>query len=432
MNNYQLATPVAFIIFNRPEIQRKAFEKIREARPTKLFVIADGARPERVGEIDKCRQCRTIVDEVDWECEVMTNFSEVNLGCKDRVSTGLDWVFSLVEEAIILEDDCVPDSSFFRFCEEMLWKYRENEQIMMISGSNFLKEMHREKFSYRFSIFSDIWGWATWKRAWKHYDIEMKQWPRFHQEGVLYDLMPAFYAKIWEETLQHVYQDKINSWAYRWTFAGFLKKGLSVAPNVNLVSNIGFTEEATHTKNADILYANMKANCIEFPLKHPYAIQPCRQADVREMKVIYYEIRKISVYTYVRRRASFRRAIKNLICQYVENREIVVFAAGADGIKAYQFLRDAQLKIKCIVDNSKSKQGKEIDGIPIHSPSVLYKDKGNILVLIASSKNVQDIEKELIDKGLKQNKDYYIFNKLIDVMIKEYIYTVFLKKYDRV
>ena len=182
-----MKTPVAFIIFNRPDTTKRVFEAIRQAKPPKLFVIADGSRSDRLGEAEKCAATRAIIDGVDWECEILTNYSDVNLGCKIRVSSGLDWVFSEVEEAIILEDDCLPHPSFFAFCEELLEKYRNDSRIMQICGSNVLKDQVNIDDSYYFSKYGPIWGWASWRRAWQEYDVDMKLWAEVKKRKLYYD-----------------------------------------------------------------------------------------------------------------------------------------------------------------------------------------------------------------------------------------------------
>src|SRR5512139_3287315 len=176
MSDWQLKTPVAFIIFNRPDTAERVFAEIAKARPPKLLVVADGPRANRSGEAEKCAATRAIIDRVDWDCEVLTNFSDTNLGCKNRVSSGIDWVFEQVPEAIILEDDCLPHPTFFRFCEELLERYRDDERIGMISGDNFQLGQKRTDASYYFSRYNHIWGWASWRRAWRHYDREASAW----------------------------------------------------------------------------------------------------------------------------------------------------------------------------------------------------------------------------------------------------------------
>ena len=283
-----METPVAFLIFNRPDTTEKVFEAIRQARPPKLLVVADGARSDRPGEAEKCRATRAIIDRVDWECEVLTNYSDVNLGCKMRVSSGLDWVFNQVEEAIILEDDCLPDPSFFLFCEKLLNYYREDERIMVISGDNFQFGRKRGGYSYYFSRYNHCWGWATWKRAWQHYDIEMKLWQQIRDENLLeYILKKPKAIECWKQIFQATYDEKINSWAYRWTFACWIQNGLTILPNVNLVSNIGFGTEATHTTIDNNPFANIPRQKTIFPLQHPpYIIRDAR-ADEFTQKTLF-------------------------------------------------------------------------------------------------------------------------------------------------
>ena len=241
-----LSTPIAFIIFNRPDLTEIVFEAIRQAKPKKLLVVADGPRFPQ--EADKCEKSRSVIQKIDWECELLTNYSEINLGCKLRVSSGLDWVFSEVEEAIILEDDCVPAPSFFKFCETLLARYRQDERIMMISGDNFQKGHKRTDYSYYFSKYAHIWGWASWRRAWQHYDVEMKTWPEYNKLGIIDSFCENKYEKkYWTDIFNLTFDGSINTWDYQWTYACWSQNGLSILPNANLVSNIGFRADATHT-----------------------------------------------------------------------------------------------------------------------------------------------------------------------------------------
>jgi len=274
-----MKSPVAFLIFNRPDTTQTVFDVIRQAKPSKLLVVADGPRADRPGEADKCAAARAIIDEVDWDCEVLKDYSDVNMGCKLRVSSGLDWVFKTVEEAIILEDDCVPHLTFFRFCEELLEKYQDDKRIMAISGNNFQFGRRRTEYSYYFSRYNHCWGWASWRRAWQYYDVEMKLWPKIRDNDGLKDLLLDFHSvKYWTKIFQSTYEERINSWAYRWTFACWIQSGLSILPNVNLVTNIGFSIEATHTKKSNRL-AEMPIEPISFPLKHTSIVMPNMQAD---------------------------------------------------------------------------------------------------------------------------------------------------------
>jgi hypothetical protein len=269
MAEFQLKTPIVFIIFNRPDTTVKVFEAIRAAKPSKLLVIADGPRVGRTDDNEKCEAARAIIDRVDWPCEVLKNYSDINLGCAKRVSSGLNWVFANEEEAIILEDDCIPDPTFFRFCQELLSYYRNDERIMVISGNNFQFGHKRTKDSYYFSRYNHCWGWATWKRAWQYFDFEMSSWPYVRDNQWLIDILGnSEAAENWKNTFQAVFEHKLNSWAIRWTFACWLQSGLAVLPNVNLVSNIGFDTDATHTVQTSI-FDSMPVEAMKFPLQHP-------------------------------------------------------------------------------------------------------------------------------------------------------------------
>ncbi len=185
--SYRCKSPVAFLVFNRPETTRKVFAEIARTRPPKLLVVADGPRRDQPGESDRCAEVRRIIEGVDWDCEVLTNYAEENMGCERRVSSGIDWVFANVDEAIFLEDDCLPHPSFFRFCDEMLKRFRNNDKIMTICGDNFQFGSRPSSFSYYFSRYCHIWGWASWRRAWNFYDVRISHWPELKKSGWLDD-----------------------------------------------------------------------------------------------------------------------------------------------------------------------------------------------------------------------------------------------------
>jgi hypothetical protein len=257
------------LVFNRPNVTQRVFEVVRSCKPSQLYLIADGPRQHIEGEGQSCAEVRAIIENINWPCTVRKNYADKNLGCKLRVSSGLDWVFSEVEEAIILEDDCLPDMSFFRFCEDMLARYRNDDRIGHISGDNFQFEKQRTASSYYFSHHSHVWGWATWRRAWKDYDLSMSRWPLIRNGGWLNDLlMDRRIVSYWENIYNLVYEDKIPSWAYRWNFCNLINGRLSIIPHVNLVTNIGFGDLATNTKRADKT-SDIRSCPIEFPLVHP-------------------------------------------------------------------------------------------------------------------------------------------------------------------
>ncbi len=264
-----MKTPVVFLIYKRPDTTERVFETIRQAKPSKLFVVADGPRAEQTRESEQCAAARAIIEQVDWNCEVFKNYSDVNLGCKQCVSNGLDWVFNTVEEAIILEDDCRADPTFFPFCEELLDYYREDMRVMAISGVNFQFGRQRTEYSYYFSGYPHCWGWATWRRAWQCYDRDMKLWPEIRDGGWLKDLLSdSSTVSCWKKPFQANYDEQIDSWAYRWLFSCWIQNGLAILPNVNLVSNIGFDKNATHT-TVKSNFTNVARKKMIFPLQHP-------------------------------------------------------------------------------------------------------------------------------------------------------------------
>jgi hypothetical protein len=271
-----LSTPVALFIFNRPNLTEIVFDAIRQAKPKKLLVVADGPRfPE---EAEKCKQARAVIERVDWDCEVLTNFSEKNLGCNRRVSSGLDWVFSQVEEAIILEDDCLPAPSFFNFCQTLLERYRDDERVMHISGNNFQSGQSKTEYSYYFSKYIHIWGWASWRRAWKHYDVNIKTWSKYKSLGLIPSICEDLYEqKYWTDIFERVSSGAVDTWDYQWVYTCWSQNGLSILPDSNLVSNIGFGLDATHV-SAESPWARLPVTDI-WEIQHPLFIFRNKVAD---------------------------------------------------------------------------------------------------------------------------------------------------------
>ena len=274
-----LATPVAFIIFNRPDLTERTFQAIRQAQPRKLLVVADGPRLDRPNEAEKCAAARSVIDQVDWKCEVLTNYSNTNLGCKRRVSSGIDWVFSEVEEAIILEDDCLPTQSFFQFCQVILERYRHDDRVSMIGGTNYQQELSRTSYSYYFSKYAHVWGWATWRRAWKNYDVDMKTWTECKQHNLLQAIFHDVYEqRYWNDKFDEVHAGGIDTWDYQWLYTCFSQNRLSIVPNQNLISNLGFGADATHSLG-DSPWANLPTYDI-WEINHPQLITRNYGADL--------------------------------------------------------------------------------------------------------------------------------------------------------
>jgi len=267
-----MKTPVIFIIFNRPDLTRRSFAAIRQAQPETLIVVADGPRSHRPGEAGQCAATRDIIDQVDWPCQVIKEYADVNLGCKNRVASGITAAFQRVDRAIILEDDCLPEPTFFTFCETMLDYYATNEQVMAVSGNNFLFKRSTDiQDSYYFSQYVNIWGWATWKRAWDKYDVTMSDWPIVRDQHL--------FNQVWTKRFDLAHANKIDTWDIQWTYTCLRHHGLTVVPKHNLVSNVGFARpDATHTKVKTIV-AEMDTQPMIFPLQHPTIIAPNTQAD---------------------------------------------------------------------------------------------------------------------------------------------------------
>lgn len=273
-------TPILFIIFNRPNTTIQVFNEIRKIKPAKLYVVSDGPRANKPGEKEICNETKKIIDLVDWECEVFKNYSETNLGCKTRVSSGIDWFFENEERGIILEDDCLPNSSFFRFCEEMLELYKNEEKVGMVSGNNFQFGKVQNEYSYYFSRYTHIWGWATWRRAWKKYDANIKNWPKVKKDRTLNNIFnnkkDTYY---WSSIFNDVYNNRIDTWDYQWSYVCFINNYLSVMSSSNLISNIGFGQtDSTHTKRIS-KFSNMETSELSFPFRIPPEIVRSVESD---------------------------------------------------------------------------------------------------------------------------------------------------------
>lgn len=270
--------PVVLFVFNRPHLTTQTFERIRQARPRRLFVVADGPRVGYPDDRELCRATRRIVSSPDWECELRTCFAEENHGNGQRMSSGLDWVFQQCEEAIVLEDDCVPNRSFFTFCTTLLTYYRDDNRVMHISGDNFQDGIRRGMGSYFFSRYSLSWGWASWARAWRQYDFTMRDWPAARDEGWLRSFLddPAE-IRYWTTIFERLYRGLIDTWDYQWLFACWRHNGLSIQPNANLVSNVGAGPDATHHKAP---HSTIGIPTLELKeLLHPGMVRRDRRAD---------------------------------------------------------------------------------------------------------------------------------------------------------
>jgi hypothetical protein len=237
--------------FNRPHLLRRVIGSLRAIEPPSLYLAVDGPRTSHVMDAELCSQSERLVEEIDWECDIHTKIETENLGCRRAVSSAISWFLSTNDFGVILEDDCVPHPDFFRFCAEMNDRFADNECVGTVSGNWFLGTRWRNDSDYVFSRYPLIWGWATWNRAWAHYDDEMDHWPQLRETDWLLGIANGHddSARYWTDIFDRCYRGEVDSWAYRWTYSSWRSGLMSVTPTKNLVSNIGFGEDATHTRD---------------------------------------------------------------------------------------------------------------------------------------------------------------------------------------
>lgn len=285
---FQLETSVVFLVFNRPEHTQRVFGEIRRARPPRLYVVGDGPRADRPDDVSRVNEVREIIARgVDWPCAVHTNYAERNLGCGRRVSSGLDWVFAQEQEAIVLEDDCLPDPTFFRFCAELLARYRDDMRIAQIAGCSFQEQVQGGLPSYYFSRYPHCWGWATWRRAWRLYDHSMQAWQSDRGGDWFAEYVKdREERKYWEKRFDDTLRGKMDSWAYRWTIAVWRERCSGILPYRNLVANIGIGTGSTHTDGSDRMGPQPLAPML-FPLAHPTGFERDTTADDRTGRLMF-------------------------------------------------------------------------------------------------------------------------------------------------
>lgn len=300
MKKNKFNTPILFIVFNRPDTTKSVFETIRKIKPKELFIASDGPRVDRIGEDKLCNKVRKITEKIDWTCKVHRLYRNSNLGCGKSVSGAINWFFKNVEQGIILEDDCVPNISFFYFCEQMLNKYRNNTRVMHISGDNYQPKIYSEMESYYFSIYPNIWGWATWRRAWEKYSFDMRNFNIARILNFAHKVGIVEFA-YWICNFTLVKFKLLDTWDYQWIHTLIENNACSIIPNRNLVKNIGFDSRATHTK-AD-LKIDFSTKEISFPLIHPEKVLIDKIKDKYTSKKIFhinllmvlYQIFKITI-----------------------------------------------------------------------------------------------------------------------------------------
>lgn len=274
-------TPVVLLTFNRPTLTQRVWDVVCQLQPETLVIVSDGPRDGNAADSAQVAEVRRIMADVPWPCHVIRDYAAVNMGLRRRVSSGLDSVFAQFERAIILEDDCLPALSFFAFCEELLDRYADDRRVHSICGTNFQRGQQRTPYSYYFSHRHHVWGWATWRRAWSHFDLAMTRWPEFvAQNGMALVTDDDYEASYWTQLFQQTYDGKVETWAYPWAFSCLTQSAYCIRPNRNLITNIGGFVDSTHPGPSARLH-DLPLEEIG-PLGHPPMVLRHREADMFE------------------------------------------------------------------------------------------------------------------------------------------------------
>jgi hypothetical protein len=279
MSNYKVQSPVLFIIFKRPDTTQQVFDQIKAAQPARLYVAADGPREGHPADAALCAQTRDIIRQVNWPCTVQTLFHDQNLGSMRAPVAAINWFFGQEEEGIILEDDCVPHNSFFYFCDAMLEKYRYDTRMYIVTGTNSQDGQTWGPASYYFSQHSSIWGWASWRRVWQHYDVDLRAYHAAEVKPQLRKIFSdPFLVDIWAGIFDDMKAHRVQAWDHQLQLITLFENGLCITPNVNLISNIGFGENATHTLWKESHNANRPVSALT-SITHPKYVIPEKDAD---------------------------------------------------------------------------------------------------------------------------------------------------------
>lgn len=268
--------PILILVYNRPDTFKKLIYCLKKIQPKKIYIRGDG--PVNADDVIKINAVKKTILRINWNCKILTNFNKINIGCRGSVSSGIDWFFSTEKMGVILEDDCLPNTSFFKFCEILLKRFRYNKKIYTISGSNFQNKITTDN-DYYFTKYPHCWGWATWARAWKSYDQNLSFWTKWKKTDKWKKYIKlTIEKKYWEKIFNNVLKKKIDSWAYVWTASVWYKNGVAIVPKTSLINNIGFDDRATHTQNSQTKSISNLKN-LKFPLKHPKRIKIDIRAD---------------------------------------------------------------------------------------------------------------------------------------------------------
>ncbi len=285
-----MKSAILFLVFNRPDTTQQVLEAIRGARPPRLYVAADGPRPDREGEAERCAEVRRIATGVDWPCEVKVLFQDMNLGCRLGPVRGIDWFFEHEEEGIILEDDILPLSTFFPYCDELLERFRGEGRVGLVSGSNPISNRFVPPDSYFFSRAIRIWGWASWRRAWQHYDVDMQAWPAWRDQGGLRSISDGsrWFESHWRDLFELSYRGGVDWWSYQWVFACWYHGMVCILPADSQIHNLGFGSDAAHTVMSPPAYMRESVpEPLAFPLRHPPDVQRNPAVDASIARIVH-------------------------------------------------------------------------------------------------------------------------------------------------
>ncbi|MFE5094616.1 hypothetical protein ACFRCI_30770 [Streptomyces sp. NPDC056638] len=269
MNN-GFSTPILYLAYNRPDLTAVTLQRLRELRPTRLFLAADGPRPTPQ-DTARTTAVRTLLDTIDWPCTITRRYAAHNQGCRDGVVSAVTWFFTHTAAGIILEDDCLPHPSFFPYADELLTRYADDPSVMHISATNPLP--YANSSSYHFSRYNRIWGWATWARAWQHHDPAIRSWPEWKAQRAHHPHFPdPAERRLWEDRWDAIHGgEHRENWNHQWLLTCLMHGGKAIVPAVNLVSNLGFRPDATHTTNTGDSEAELPCTTLPTPLTHPAA-----------------------------------------------------------------------------------------------------------------------------------------------------------------
>lgn len=312
---YTVQSPILLLIFNRPDKGARVFERIRQVQPARLYIAADAPRPDHTQDTLLCQQARAIIHQVDWDCEVHTRLLDEHRGCRIAVSDAITWFFDNEAEGIILEDDCLPAISFFYFCDTLLSIYRNNERIHTITGTNLQNGKQWGDASYYCSHYTNVWGWASWRRVWKTYDRDLRQYNVAHVPALLQTMYnDRLLTEDWTLNFQRLQAGAIDTWDHQLNFLTFFEQALCITPNVNLISNIGFGQQATHTHKADSHHADLPLGEIT-TIIHPDHLIPEPAADYYFLQKEHNLAERWRIYNKPKRR--FKRWLKGWINRYL-------------------------------------------------------------------------------------------------------------------